>query len=358
MKRFQQLIQPSLTIAVLLSGVITGETFAQKRPSPPRTGQFSVQMFQGNTQNCWIAVYPPTTYDDDTPISKGKEIEVRVYRSHDRGRSYGRRGAKIVAGGKGFVGQGERGARSKPWIDCKLETPVDHKRPHVVYLAASVIVDGVESRAVNRYLTFRYADNDGNPQLVRYETTDISGNAVDDQSSRPLPQELPGLWTDGEFTINKVFVSEKAKRDKDGCGQAIATALQSKIDKPLPLVVNIKEIDLVGAPGLNGVPIDPRQLRHKTKFPGRLTFTVTDPESKQKTKSKESDLMGFVYDYPSRALRVDHADKQARMRMGAHFFQNATHYSMHGTWVLTTSAKDGSELARVEGTFSAYKRKP
>ena len=327
---------------------------AAKRPMGPRTGPYSVQMFAGSTQFCWIAVWPPTNYEDGTPIPVGTKVQVKVYRSYDGGKKYGTRGVSIVGGGQGFVGQGEKDARKKRWIDCKLKTPVNNKRPFAVWLAASVIVQGAESKLTNRYLNFRYVGKDGRPRLIRYETPDVSGAGLDDELARPLPQELPGVWSGGEFVLTHIAAREAGlkPKEREACRKTVA-GLEKQRNKPTPMTINIKEIDLVGAPGLGGNPVDPGQAR-KVHFPGKLTMTIIDPKSKK--PPKESDPMGFMYNYRDRSIRIENRDKSGSIRFGGHFFKNATHYSVHGTWKLS-SLQEGREVLSLGGTWSGKKRK-
>lgn len=333
-----------------------GRGQVRKRPMRPRTGRHSVQMFQGGTHNCWIAVWPPNTYEDGTPIPRGTKVQVKVYRSYDGGNKYRTRGVTIVAGGKGFVGQGEENARIKRWIDCKLRTPVDNKKPYAVWLAASVIINGVESKATNRYLTFRYKTPDGRPRLLRYETPDINGVAVDDELARPLPQELPGTWGSGEFVITMAHVNGQGRSSggKDGREEEIIRALGRETNKPMPLVVAIKQIDLVGAPGMGGNPVDPRMAR-KIHFPGTLTWTVGQPQPGG-TRSRTEEPNGFMYNYRDRSIRLDKPQKGTVTRIGGHFFQNATHYSIRGTWKMTLM-RGKTDVGWVRGTWMVKKRK-
>lgn len=349
-----------VVLCALVVGLAWGWAWGQaaKKPMAPRTGPYSVQMFQGNTQFCWIALWPPSNYTDGTPIPPGTKVQVKVYRSYDGGKKYGTTGVSIVAGGEGSVGQGEKDPRKKRWIDCKLKTPVDNKRPYAVWLAASVIVNRVESAVTNRYLTFCYADRDGHPRLIRYETPDISGPGLTDELARPLPQELPGLWTGGQFVLTHVNVHQQPTdpKERETCRKTRAQ-LEKQRNKPTAMTINIKEIDLVGAPGLGGNPVDPRQAK-KIHFPGKLTIKIVDPDSKK--PPKESDPIGFMYNYRDRSIRFEKRDQNGFVRFGGHFFQNATHYSVHGTWKITLSADTvakGKVAATLAGTWSGKKRK-
>jgi hypothetical protein len=214
----------------------------------------------------------------------------------------------------------------------------------------------VESKGVNRYLTFRYATTSGHPRLIRYETPNINGAGVDDELARPLPQELPGRWGNGEFVLTTVEVTQHAQldRDKEGCDQKVIAALNKKKNRPMPLAVNIKQIDLVGAPGLGGTGVHPSQVA-KRHFPGTLTITLTDPESKQ-AKPTESTLLGFAYDYRDRTIRLEKGEKNSVTRVGGRFYQNATHYTMRGTWK-TWIMRGKHDAVRLGGTWMVKKRK-
>ncbi len=71
-----------LLAALVWGGLLAEQSAAQKTPMPPRTGTFSVQMFQGNTQFCWIAIWPPSTYTDGTPIPPGTPVQIKAYPSY------------------------------------------------------------------------------------------------------------------------------------------------------------------------------------------------------------------------------------------------------------------------------------
>ena len=172
------MLKSIIGFAVCLLGFcnLTDQLCAQ--PNPPGTGANSIQMFQGGTQNVWIAVYPPTTYVDGTPIPSGTPVKLKVYRSMDGGTTYGSV-VSIESGGSGRVGQGAAGSRTKPWIDAKLSVPVDQEAPYMVYLAVSAIVGGDEGPATNSNLTFRYY-----PSLVRFAA--VPNDEADDD--RPVQQ--------------------------------------------------------------------------------------------------------------------------------------------------------------------------
>jgi len=337
--------------ALLLCSSSAGQKRAPRRPDPPRTGPYSVQLFQGGSQYCLIALYPPKTYIDNSPIRPGTKVRMKVYRSHDGGKTYGTRGVSIVFGGEGHVGQGEDNARIKRWIDCKLKVLVDNKKPYVVRLAASAVVGGVASTATTRYLTFRYATDNGTPRLIRYETPSATGPGVADELARPLPQELPTRWEPGEFVVTKVWTTPQAKDEK------CAKSLQSNINKPLRIALLVDQIDLVGAPGLHGNPVDPASVK-QGRFPGNATLQLL-PRDGSKPDPNRKPLavrLRFLYDYRHRHISLEDSDRG--MRMGAHFYQNATHYIMRGTWEITLRDKGGHDKVRSWGTWQVKKRKP
>jgi len=342
----------AMGVAALLG--LGSAAVAAGKPAPPRTSQYSVQMFQGNTQYCWIAVWPPSAYEDGSPIPDGTKVEIRAYRSYDAGKKYGRRGVSVVSGGKGFVGQGEKDARQKRWIDLKLKTPVDNKKPWAVWLAATAVVNGVASKATNRYLTFRYKASETVPRLIRYETPNIDGPGVDDELARPLPQELPKVWPDGELVTTRVWVSPRASKDqREGCTKA----MQNSLNKPAPIEFHVDQIDLVGAPGLQGNPIDPSRAV-KVHFPGQGKI-VTRPKPGAKPGSKPTEMpVHFMYNYRDRTIRLETlGSKGMKARLGGSFYRNATHYTIRGTWKISLYDKSGSEYAWGQGTWMAKKRR-
>ena len=272
---------------------------------------------------------------------------------------------KIVGGpganGEGFVGQGERNPLEKEWIDLKLETPVDQQDPYAVWLAVTAVVDGKESEKNNAYLTFRYRGKGGYPMLVRFPTPDVSGEGVADDLARPLPQELPVKWGDGQFIIRSVFLTPGMKTkvgagQVEGCNAAIIEALEKKKGVAMGMEVNFKTIDLVEAPGLHGVPVDPTYLK-KVDFPGTLTMSITDPQNPQ--PAQEGKTIGFNYNYRDRFVRFQTVESGSRTMFGGHFFQNATHYVLFGTWrIIYAEDESPGEYVDIRGTWTVNRRKP
>lgn len=343
----------NFAVAAAAVSAFPSVSWAQKIPSPPLTDRYSVQMFQGDTQNCWIAVYPPNTYTDGTATADGTPVKINVYRSYDEGRTYGKRGVELESGGQGKVGQGEDTPRTKRWIDCKLKTPVDNKEPYAVWLAVSAVVGGQESAKINKYLTFRYVGKDGRPRLERYLTPDLSGEPVDDELARPLPQELPGIWSDGEFIVTTTWASDKVKDGSaEGCEPAMMAAMDQLKGKPLAMEVKFLEIDLVDAPMLDGRPL----FTHKNVFAGRLALKIQSPQSTEPPDWQ--DPMSFAYHYKERMIVIDQPKDGNLVRMWAQFFQTGTHYSLHGVWkIKAVEEGSGKDLSWIRGTWSGKKRR-
>jgi len=298
-----------------------------------------------------IAVYPPKTYADGSLIRKGTKVQIKAFRSYDGGKTYGSRGVALVYGGKGFVGQGDDNARIKRWIDCKLKVPVDNKKPYLVRLAAAAVVNGVKGKATTRYLTFRYATEKGTPRLTRYETRAATGPGVADELARPLPQELPTNWGPGDFTVTRVWTAPGAKDDM------CAKSLRHNLNKPLRIAFRVNQIDLVGAPGLRGNPVDPGHLK-KTQFPGKAELELL-PKDGSKPDPKRKPVivpLRFMYDYAERRISLEDEDKRM-IRMGARFYQNATHHIIRGTWVMDLPDQKGNDKVRAWGTWEVKKRK-
>jgi hypothetical protein len=186
-------------------------------PAPPPTGPRSVQMFQGKTQNVWLAVYPPTTYSDGTPIKDGTPVKIKVHRSYDGGKTFKSR-VTVVSGGSGFVGQGKAGSKKKPWIDMKVEVPVDNKAPYLVVLGISSVVGKKESAINTSNLTFRY-----------YPSLQIFGSpaeAVTDEKSTPATGQGPlhGNWdVNGQGTLVINEKGNKVTGTITASGQQLAT---------------------------------------------------------------------------------------------------------------------------------------
>jgi len=176
-------------------------------PNPPGTGPFTVQMFLGGTQYTYLCLYPPSTYVDGSAIPQGKNVAIKIYRSMDQGGSYALP-VTIASGGQGTVGMGAAGTQQKPWIDLTVITPVDCIEPRIIFLAATAVVDGVESSQTGDNLTFRYAvegapgkTDNCYPILVRYATP--LGAGVGQGTRIPTaPPRNPGGGGGGGGSIN------------------------------------------------------------------------------------------------------------------------------------------------------------
>ena len=231
---------------------------------------------------------------------------------------------------------------------------VDNRKPHAVWLAVSGVVNGARSRMTNRYLTFRYKDRSGRPRLIRYETPDITGAGLDDELSRPLPQELPGRWP-GELKITRMWVSPRAtKKQREGCA---VKGFRKNLGKTVKIVWVAEQIDLVGAPGLRGNPVNPKLLK-KHIFPGtsKLYLLPRPGQKPRKGQKPYHTKLSFAYNYPERWIRLESTKRE--LRIGGHFYQNATHYTIRGTWKWSVCDKKGFEYTWARGTFAVRKRKP
>jgi len=158
--------------SAIFFGLITGAVSAQV-PNAPGTGPFTVQMFIGSTQYVYLALNPPTMYTDGTPIPVGTAVSIRIYRSSTGAPGSFTAAVQIDSGGTGTVGQGAAGTQQKPWIDIRAITPVNCVEPCFVFLAATAVVNGVESPQTTNNLTFRYAVATSQgcyPTLIRYAT--------------------------------------------------------------------------------------------------------------------------------------------------------------------------------------------
>jgi hypothetical protein len=197
------------SFALLVVALIQINANAQvaKSPTAPSTGSNSVQMFAGGSQNVWLAVYPPTVYTDGSAIAKGKRVSLKFYQSVNGGKTY-TSPVTIESMGTGTIGQGKAGSRQKPWIDAKLKVHVDNKKPHLIYLAVSAVVDGVEGPATNANLTFRYY-----PGLTRYasvaEANDANGVASSRKTHKASRGPLQGTYYDPESPGSKFNFHQK-----------------------------------------------------------------------------------------------------------------------------------------------------
>ncbi len=204
----------------LIAGCIAVQSLLAQTPNPPETGPFSVQMFIGGTTSVYLAVNPPTTFADGTPIPEGTPVQINIYRSLDNAVTY-TTPVQLLAGGQGRVGQGAFGSQEKPWIDITASTPVDGQPPYVVYLAASCVVNGVESAANVANLTFIYY-----PDLTRLALpSDAPGNQWPGNSGgNGNGGPLTGTWTlNGQATMTISQEGNVVSGSISGGGQRLGT---------------------------------------------------------------------------------------------------------------------------------------
>jgi hypothetical protein len=191
-----------------------GYLYAQtgKVPNPPGTGPFSIQLFMGGTEYAMVSVFPPTSYTDGTLIPNGTPVQIKLYRSLTGQPGTFTIGVQIEGGGTGNVGQGAPGTTQKPYIDIKARTPVDCIEPRLVFLAATAVVNGVESPQTTNNLSYRYAvpgapgsTDNCIPQLVRFPTLAAALNSIGRAIQQPPggqqpppTQPPPGLLPGGQ----------------------------------------------------------------------------------------------------------------------------------------------------------------
>lgn len=206
-------------IVSFIAGCMAVQGLLAQTPSPPETGPFSVQMFIGGTTSVYLAVNPPTTFTDGSPIPDGTPVQINVYRSLDNGATYASP-VQLLAGGQGRVGQGAFGSQEKPWIDITASTPVDNQPPYVVYLAASCVVNGVESAANVANLTFIYY-----PDLTRLALpSDAPGSQWTGGGGTGNGGPLTGTWTlNGQATMTISQEGNAVSGSISGGGQRLGT---------------------------------------------------------------------------------------------------------------------------------------
>lgn len=215
-------------------------------PNPPGTGPFSVQMFLGGTQYTYLCLNPPSTYVDGTAIRQGTNVTIKIYRSMDQGASY-TVPVSIASGGQGTVGQGAAGTQQRPWIDLTVITPVDCIEPRVVFLAATAVVDGLESAQTSNNLTFRYAiegapgkTDNCFPILIRYATPLGAGIGQGARIPTAPPRKPGGGGGGGNITASIALVIDMSGSMNDpapgGSGRKVDIAKAAAVEalKNLP----------------------------------------------------------------------------------------------------------------------------
>ncbi|MEZ6093757.1 MAG: hypothetical protein R3C03_05905 [Pirellulaceae bacterium] len=244
-----------------------------------------MQWFIGGTKNCMVSVYPPLNFTDGSPIPKDAEVKIRFFRSYDQGRTYDEKGVKVIKQElvdftNPVTGQNRFDPARLSWFNCVLETPVDppsgnaiellgqrtdgtrSKPETTVYLACSIVVNGVESEKTNRFLTFSYA-TDGIPRLTRYETPDSNSPPIASQLAQVPSQVLAdrqGLW-EGTYILTGYSIPDEVRRSpefkEEGCQNAIKQ-IDAALGHDVPLKVTIKTM----------VPDDGYGEQGDVSFPG------------------------------------------------------------------------------------------
>ena len=361
--------------ALLLSGEC-GSCWAAPKPNPPITSRYTVKGFVGGTKTLVLSLYPPLTFADSTPIPAGAKFEVRIRRSYDGGKTYGPKGVTMVS--QRFIdfrdpetGQTRFDPARISWIECTVETPVDPpqsgsitlldvpavgktaKQETTVWLCASVVVNGVESAATNRYLTFRYAVG-GIPGLVRYETPDTSGQAVPTSLSRApvfVLADRQGNWP-GTYMLTAITVSEEFRKSPEfrqqGCQEALAQFERAK-GKETPLTIRVTSIKpdsmttMTTKRGKDGAPV----ATPVPFYPGTATITMSTVSDPKQSQTFKADL---VYYQHRSCVVLTAATEQGSLEMIGDLLENATHYEIHGPFRFKAAAK-GKEIAILHGMW-------
>lgn len=140
-----------------------------QEPVPPRTGQYSVQLIIGDTDDVVLNIIPPRLYTDGTPIPKGTPCTIIIYMS----KATGAPGTYIEE-----VGRAE-GAVTAPndlqaWMVVKANAGPDDPLNDVIYLACTAVIGGVESAQNNQWLTINWHPQ-GIPEWDVVEFPGVSG---------------------------------------------------------------------------------------------------------------------------------------------------------------------------------------
>jgi hypothetical protein len=151
--RDKRLLIAGAILAVIVMGMAP-QSLAQagaKEPVPPRTGQYSVQLIIGHTDDVILNIIPPRLYTDGTPIPMGSPCTIVIYRSKAKGApgTY----TEEVGRAEGTVTSPDD---MQPWIVVRANAGPEDPLSDTIYLACTAIVDGVESARNNQWLTINW----------------------------------------------------------------------------------------------------------------------------------------------------------------------------------------------------------
>ncbi len=355
-----------------LAGGAAVQAQSKPKPNPPITGRYSVQWFIGGTQKCMVCVYPPLNYTDGTPLKAGDKVEVKFYRSYDGGRTYGEKGVKLVKQAYvHFRNPETRQNRFDParidWIDCHLETPVSPPRRDdvvdllgqradgtrafgkdtTVYLACSVVVNGVESDRTNRFLTFAYAVS-GIPELVRYETPNSKEQPVPTRVANVPSQVLAdrgGVW-EGTYMLTTYSIHENFKNSpqlkQEGC-QEFLRKLDAALGKRCPMSIRVTSM----------VPDFSDNPAAAPMTPGTADVTMSQIDDHTKTQTTKADV---VY-HRNRALVIlESRSPTGTMQLIGNVFEGATHYEIDGS-LRARVVVEGTDAMVIHGLWTVRRKK-
>jgi hypothetical protein len=320
------------------------------------------------TKLCFLTVYPPQTFVDNTPIPAGATMELKVYRSYDGGRTYGTQGVRIVRQQLVSFHDPDTGqARFDPgrtdWVECVVETPVagpnavnllgvpvgnESPQETTVHLAASIVVNGLESDATNRYLTFRYAVS-GIPGLVRYETPDTGGDAVPTNLSYAPAVVLPdrrGVW-EGAYrltaiTLAPALINSPELRQQPGCQEAL-TQLEGAKDLETPMTLRITSI----------TPESMMAPHGRSIYTGTAELHLASANRPEERQMMKADL---VYHQDRSLVIVTAVTPEGTLEIVGDLLENATEYQIEGPMRMKV-AHEGQEVLVVHGMWNVRRIK-
>jgi hypothetical protein len=342
------------------------------KPNPLITGKYSVQYFIGGTQTCMVSVYPPLAYVDGKPLKAGSKLEVKFYRSYDGGRTYGTKGVEVVKqeyieARNPDTGQNRFDPARIDWINCELKTPVDPPDPlntiellgqradgskaagkdTTVYLAASIVVGGVESEKNNRFLTFSYATG-GVPGLTRYEHPGRQEEPVATQRVNVPSQVLAdrgGIW-EGTCMLTTYSISEEIRKSPDfnqaGC-QDVIRKIDAALGQEVPMKIRITSM----------VPDDGFGEQGMVQFPGTAEISLASIDNPDKFQTSKGDV---VYIRARSVVIIETRNENGVSQFTGHVYESPTQYEMHGPLRIRINAK-GQDLMVVHGMWTTRRQK-
>jgi hypothetical protein len=217
-----------------------------------------------------------------------------------------------------------------------------------VHLAASIVVNGVESDATNRYLTFRFAAS-GIPGLVRYETPDTRGDAVPTNLSYAPAMVVPdrgGIW-EGTYrltaiTLAPALINSPELQQQPGCQETL-TQLERAKDQEVPMTLRVTSITYKSMEAPHGRSI----------YPGTAELHLASANNPDQRQMIKADL---VYHHDRSLVIVTANTPQGTIEFVGDLLENATEYQIEGPMRMKV-VNEGQELLVVHGMWNVRRIK-